>query len=142
MQKKQIARVPWFTWPSDTPQLIGGRCKSCGDYFFPKPSVCRNPNCRAKDVEEIFFPRTGKLISYIVQNYQPPPPYRAPDPFVPFGIAQVRLPEGLKVNGQVASSCNLESLRIGMEMELVVEKLYEDEQGNDIMGWKFKPVSS
>ena len=117
MPKKQIARVPWFTWPSDAPQLIGSRCRSCGDYFFPGALKCRNPNCRSEDVEEVLFSRRGKLWSYIIQVYAPPPPYRAPEPFVPFGIAQVDLPEGIRINGQIASGCTLESLKIGMEME-------------------------
>ena len=31
-------------------------------------------------------------------------------------------------------------LRIGMPMELVIEKFMEDEQGNDIMIFAFKPA--
>jgi len=34
------------------------------------------------------------------------------------------------------------NLKIGMEMELILDKLYEDEEGNEVMSWKFKPVSS
>ena len=26
-----------FTWPSDEPQLIGGRCTECGAVTFPMP---------------------------------------------------------------------------------------------------------
>ena len=140
MPNKQIPRMPWFTWPSDEPQLIGSRCRACGDYFMPKVSKCRNPNCRSSDVEEHLFSRKGQLWSYTVQHYPPPFPYRAPDPFVPFGIAQVKLPEGIKINGQISSGIKLDSLKIGMDMEFVIEKLYTDAEGNDIMAWKFKPA--
>ena len=141
MEKKQVPVVPWFTWPSDQPHLIGSRCKACQNYFFPKVPVCRNPDCRSKDVSEIQFSRQGKLWSYIVQQYAPPPPFPAFDPFVPYGIAEVKLPEGIRVLGQVTSGSNLESLRIGMDMELAVEKFYTDQQGNDVMIWKFRPVA-
>ena len=33
-----------------------------------------------------------------------------------------------------------EALKLGQEVELVVGKIKEDEKGNDIIGWKFRPV--
>ena len=32
-----------FTWPSDEPQLIGGRCVGCAAVAFPLPPSC--PRC-------------------------------------------------------------------------------------------------
>jgi len=143
-EKKQIPAVEgWFTWPSEEPHLIGTTCKSCGDYFFPKASACRNPNCMGTEVEEALLSRRGTLWSYTINHYPPPPPYRAADPFVPYGIAVVELAEeGIRVEGQVAAGCDLKALKIGMEMELVIEKIYEDEQGNEVVAWKFRPVQS
>ncbi|MFC1981451.1 benzoylsuccinyl-CoA thiolase, partial [Chloroflexota bacterium] len=69
-----------------------------------------------------------------------PPPYHAPDPFVPFGVAVVELLEGLKVVGQISSGTNLEGLKIGADMELIVEHLYYDDEGNDVLAWKFRLV--
>ena len=31
-------------------------------------------------------------------------------------------------------------LHIGMEVELVIDKIREDEQGNEVIGYKFRPV--
>ena len=42
--------------------------------------------------------------------------------------------------GAVLADCDLEALHIGQEVELVVEKVKEDEEGNDIMSFKFKPL--
>jgi hypothetical protein len=42
----------------------------------------------------------------------------------------------------IASGYDEKSLKIGMEMELIIDKLYEDEEGNEVLCWKFKPVSS
>jgi hypothetical protein len=31
-------------------------------------------------------------------------------------------------------------LSIGKEVELVIEKLHEDEEGNDVLTFKFRPI--
>ncbi len=91
-------------------------------------------------LEQVSLSRKGKLWSYTVHHYQPPPPYVPPDPFVPYAIAVVELPgEKLMVLGQVASGCDYRTLRVGMDMELVVEPLYEDREGNEHMVWKWRP---
>jgi hypothetical protein len=33
-------------------------------------------------------------------------------------------------------------LKVGMEMETVREVLYVDEQGNEVLSWMFRPVTS
>ena len=40
------------------------------------------------------------------------------------------------------TGCDPEAIKIGMDVELVIEKLGEDEQGNEVMTYKFRPVSS
>lgn len=145
MQKQgDVKKIPiiegWFTTDTEEPHLIGNRCKSCGEYFFPKAFLCRNPNCRKKDLEEVFLSRKGNLWSFTVNHYQASPPYVPPSPFVPYGIAVVELPkEKLMVMGQVSHGYELDKLKIGMEMELIVEKLYDDQEGNENIIWKWKP---
>ena len=78
--------------------------------------------------------------TYTINYYPPPPPYHAPDPYVPTGVAFVTLPERLHVAGLIATNVDLESLKIGMQMEVVREILYEDDQGREVLAWKFKPV--
>ena len=140
---KQVPAVEgWFTWPpSAEPHLIGSRCKSCSDYFFPKVTACRNPKCMSTALEEVLLSRKGKLWTYTI-NYAPaPPPYVPPDPFVPYAICAVELEkEKMRIQGQVSVECDFSKLKIGMDMELVLEPLYKDSQGNDVMVWKFRPV--
>ncbi len=31
-------------------------------------------------------------------------------------------------------------IKIGMDMELVIDKLYDDEEENEVIAWKFRPV--
>ena len=140
--KKQIPCLEgWFTMPPEEPQLIGNKCGSCGHYFFPRVPYCRNPFCKKeKPLEKVMLSRKGKLVAYTVNHYPPPPPYHAPDPFVPFGVASIALPEGIRVGGQVPKGVDLNSLKEGMEMETVREVLYVDDQGNDVISWMFRPA--
>ena len=140
-EKRVAAFEDLFTWPSDDPRLIATKCKSCGHCAFPKTFTCGNPNCKNKDVEDILLSKRGKLWSWSTQYYKPPPPFVAPDPYVPFAVGLVEFPEGIKVLG-IVTGCNTpdEDLKINMEVEVVAEKLFVDEDGNEVIGWKFKPV--
>jgi uncharacterized OB-fold protein len=85
--------------------------------------------------------RTGKVWSFSTNHYQPPAPYISPDPFVPYSIAAVELAnERMVILGQVASGVDLNTLKVGMEMELVLEKLFEDKDV-DYLVWKWKPMN-
>jgi len=139
---KQVPAIEgWFTMPPAEPHLIGSRCKSCGDYFFPKTKICGNPKCRNSDLEEVLLSRRGKLYTYTINYYQPPPPYVLPDPFVPYATAVMELEkEKMKIGGQIISGYDLEKLGIGMKLETVVELLYKDDEGNEVLAWKFKPI--
>jgi len=138
--RKQIPVVEGvFTWPSDEPYLIGSRCETCGEHFFPKAKSCQNPDCPDKgDVKEVLLSRNGNLWSYTIQHYAPPPPYRGPVPLI---IGLVELPENLKIMGQL-TNCKEEDLKIGMDMELIIEKLFEDEEGKEVVTWKFRPAQA
>lgn len=132
----------WFTWPnSPEPHLIGSRCVTSGDYFFPPVTVSANPNCPGGDVEDVKLSRTGKIYTYTINMFPPPPPYISPEPFVPFGVVVVELEkEKMKVTGMVTADTDLDTLEIGMDVELVLEALHIDADGNEVIGWKFKPV--
>lgn len=141
LDKKRIPIVQGvFTWPSDEPRFIASRCKKCGTVSFPKSPVCRNPKCKNKtDVEETLLTRRGKLLSYTLVCYPPPPPFVSPQPFVPFPIGEVQFPEGIAIMGQM-TGCQYENLEIGMDVEMVVDKLFQDDQGDEVVGWKFRPI--
>jgi uncharacterized OB-fold protein len=130
----------WFTTGSE-PVLIGSRCTSCGCVFFPRTEgFCRNPVCESEAFEEVELSRRGRVWSYTDAQYQPPPPYiPVSDPFEPFALAAVELPEGLVVLGQVAAGYGVGDLHVGQEAELVVETLYTDDDGERTI-WRWKPV--
>ena len=141
-KKKAPAVEGWFTMDFKDPHLIGSQCKGCKSYFFPKESFfCRNPSCTGTEFEEVFLSARGKLWSFTRNSYQPPPPYVSKDPFVPYGIAAVELAkEKMVVLGQIAGDCDYETLKAGMDMELMLETLYEDDDNAYII-WKWRPVA-
>ena len=134
----------WFT-TGDEPRLVASRCTSCGTLVFPPPppeaaSFCRNPACDGEEHEPAELSRRGRVWSYTDAQYQPPAPYvPATDPFEPFALAAVELPEGLVVLGQVAAGYGVGDLKVGAEVELVVEPLESDERGVRTI-WRWKPV--
>ena len=122
-------------FPAEQARLRGSKCRSCGEAFLGKRLSCEN--CGSEDMEEMPLSRRGKLYTYTVIANRPAGDYKGPDPFVPFGIGLVELPEGCRI---VAPLTINENIEIGMELELVIDKLYDDADGNEVMAFKFKPV--
>ena len=119
-------------------RLIGSRCAGCGAHYFPQSAGCRNPACTDGRMTEALLSPRGVLYSYTVQSYRPPPLFRL-EPFAPYAIGLVELPEGLRVLGMLAG-CPLESIRIGMEVELSTGTLYRNDAGQDVLTYQFVPA--
>jgi uncharacterized OB-fold protein len=128
-----------FSWPSAEPHLLASRCDACGTVSWPSTSTCANPHCRGGAIATIELSRRGRLDSYTIMRYQPPPPWRGPQSLVPLGQGFVTLPEGIAV-AAVFTTADPAELTPGREMELVVERLYDDEEGNEVMSYRFRPV--
>jgi uncharacterized OB-fold protein len=141
-------RVPavegWFTLgEGGTAALAGSRCTTCGTYAFPAEAhYCRNPDCDGQEFETVELSRRGKIWSYTDARYQPPPPYVAADPYVPFCLAAVELAaEKLVVMGQVVGGVTVDDLKVGDEVELVVDTLFS-EGDTDYLVWKWQPITA
>jgi hypothetical protein len=132
----------WFTLDDESPALLGSQCTSCGNFAFPKETYfCRNPRCQGREFAETELSRTGRVWSYTNAGYQPPDPYVAADPYVPFAIAAVELAaEQMVVMGQVVPGVDVEDLHVGDEVELVLDTLYEDDE-HEYVVWKWRPVA-
>ncbi len=128
-----------FAETAEGPRLLGSKCASCGTTHFPRSPVCRNPDCDDKKVEDVALSPRGRLWSYTIQHYKPPPPARFDEPFSPYGVALVDLPEGIRVLSMMTTG-DADELKVGMEVELVLEALYHDDDGNEVITWKFRPA--
>ena len=129
-----------FTWPSDEPRLLGSRCINCGIHVFPVQDGC--PRCMSNESEQVELERRGTLWSWTVQGFPPKaPPYLGPtgDDFVPFGVGYVELPGQVRVESRLTLA-DPEQLRIGMEMELIIDSLGTDDDGNELITYAFAPV--
>ncbi|MEZ5383301.1 MAG: OB-fold domain-containing protein [Microthrixaceae bacterium] len=131
----------WFETDPE-PALIGSRCVGSGTYFFPPAEVSRAPGHAGGPTERVRLANRGTLWSYTSAGYQPPEPYREPPGgFEPFAIAAVQLDEeGLVVLGQVPADVSTDALKVGMEMELVVDTLFVDDDGIRQTVWKWRPA--
>ena len=143
--KTAKTRVPavdgWFTMDPDDPRLLGSRCATCGTFVFPPTEVfCPNPDCDGAEFAVVPLSRRGRVWSYTTNQYQPPPPFVPTEPFSPYDIAAVELPdEKLVVLGQVAPGASGVGLEVGTDVELVLDTLYEDDQ-HEYVVWKWRPT--
>jgi uncharacterized OB-fold protein len=128
-----------FAETPDGPRLLGSRCASCRTPYFPKSAVCRNPECASPRIEDATLGPKGTLWSFSVQHYPPPPPAKYEEPYVPYALGLIDLPEGLRVLARIATDTP-DSLVAGTPVELVLAKLYADANGNDVITWMFTPV--
>jgi uncharacterized protein len=138
MAKKQVPMIDGlFTWPADKPQLLASKCKKCGAYFFPTIPFCGNPDCEKDkaNMEVVPLSNSGVLYSYTIHTAQPAAPFKM-DPFKPYGVVMVDVPEGMRVLGMTTTT---EGLKIGQKLEMTVGKLYEDAE-NEYITWMWKPA--
>ncbi len=128
-----------FANTSNGPRLLGSRCRDCGTPYFPKAARCHHPRCGGGETADTEFGPRGKLWSWAIQNYPPAPPARYEEPYVPYATGVVDLDDGLRVVGRMSVD-DPESLQAGSEVELTIEMLCRDEQGRELVTWKFKPL--
>ena len=145
--QKQPKRIPiredLFTTPLDNLEKVrmkGSRCRNCGEVFMGKSANCAS--CSSTDMEELTLSNRGTLWTYTLIRYQPPGDYKGPvNPFVPFAEGLVELPEGIRVLAPV-KDCDLDKVKIGMPLMLVVHELFQDADGNQVVAFYFRPASA
>lgn len=113
--------------------LIGSKCNTCGELFFPSRVVC--PNCRRKgDLEPFQFSGKGKIFTYSVIRSAPVDFKKV----APYAVAVIELEEGAKLTAQLVD-CDVDNLEIGDPVEMVFRKIREDgEDGVISYGFKFR----
>ena len=129
-----------FTLPGSSGEnshLIGSKCRSCGATFFPKRVICGK--CYKDKVEDIELSRKGKIITWTTICLSPPG-YKGKVPYV---LGEVQLPEDVVIRTQFTGvDPENPAINIGDELEMVIEKMYEDDEGNDVVCYMFSPAVS
>jgi uncharacterized OB-fold protein len=97
----------------DAVRLVGSRCATCAETTLGRNSIC--PNCGGEAVSELPLSRRGRLWTYTVVRHRPPGNYQGGEPFEPFALGLVELPDGVRVLAPIEGDCT--RLKIGMELE-------------------------
>ena len=115
-------------WSRST--LKGSRCERCGSVDFPTGLYCKG--CLSSDLREIELARCGVLYSFSYARVC------AKGFTVPYVFGYVDLPEGIRIYSQLEPA-EPGKFRAGMEVELTMGKIRQEENGTEIWGYKFQP---
>jgi uncharacterized OB-fold protein len=136
-------RVPiepgYFTVPSDpteTPRLLGSCCRACGEHFFPHREVCAK--CLHVGTDPVLLGPSGTLYTYTWVHFPLFGSNRAEGGG--YGVGQIDLPEGPRV--QTVLCGGPDDFHIGMAMELELETLRENKQGEEVVIHRFRPAEA
>ena len=136
-----MARVPieegYFRVPDEagaSPVLLGSRCPNCGEVFFPRRLVCAQ--CLFEGTEDVDLSTRGRLWTW---TYCHVPLFGKKDTDVPgYGVGQVDLPEGPRIQAILLGQAD--DFEIGMELELDLETLRTNSDGDEVVIYRFRPV--
>jgi uncharacterized OB-fold protein len=117
-------------------RLLGSRCASCGETALGAAELC--PNCGRPGVEAVPLAGHGALWSYTVVRHRPPGDYRGPQPFEPFGLGLVELPDGVRVLSPIR--CAVADLAIGMPLRF--EAFLRADPEADVVAFTFVPEAA
>jgi uncharacterized OB-fold protein len=114
-------------------RMEAGKCKKCGEIFFPARLIC--PACGHKEFDVINLSGKGKLITYTIIRTAA----EGFKDFTPYAVGIVELKEGIKVMGQI-TDCNPENLKIGDKLAAKFRRMNEEGKTGMIMySYKFVP---
>ena len=130
-----------FTGPPDAPRLLGSRCTACGNHMFPVQDGCSR--CSGASTETVELGRRGTLWTWTVQSYPPKaPPFAGnadPETFEPYGVGYIDIDGRLLVESRLTVA-DPDDLDIGMELEMVIDPLFVNDDGDEVVTFAFAPV--
>ncbi len=113
MKTDQVPVIPGlFELNSSGVHLVGARCNTCCELYFPTTQTCRNPKCSKDDLESVWLALNGTLYSYTIQYYQPPALFRI-DIWEPYASGLVDFDAVVRVSA-IISDLAFEDRRIGV----------------------------
>lgn len=114
-------------------RLVAGYSKESNNWTFPK--YLADPVSFSDEVEERLLSPTGELHSFtVVRRSMPEFP-------VPYALALVDFPEGVRVMAQVETN-DPEGLKIGQRMGVTVGTVKKSKDGKDVKSYKFIPINN
>ncbi|WP_420637708.1 Zn-ribbon domain-containing OB-fold protein [Candidatus Poriferisocius sp.] len=137
---KNVAQMPtkWI-WDGlvdssgEMPRLLGSRCPSCGNTFYPPVKDCPTEVLQGK-AESVALSGRGRIVSFsVIQR-------GLPGFASPYALANIELEEGPTCIAQL-EDWDSAALTLGQPVEFVVGVIRTDEDGDAVFGPKFKPTT-
>lgn len=114
--------------------LVGRRCKKCGDISFPPYRFCLNCDSQEEN-EECILGNKWTLYSF-TQAFMVTPAFQPG-----YILAKVELADSpdVKLTAQLCD-CDIVDLKKDMELEMVPRVVQENQQGNKVVSYCFRPL--
>jgi len=117
--------------------LVASQCSLCNEIYFPKKDVNFCAHCQHEALKDITLSREGQISTFTVVTQQPAGGfYKGP---VPYAYGFVDLPEGVRIKTQFKGDFRV--LQAGLTVELCIEKLYENKEGEPVYTYMFRPTN-
>jgi hypothetical protein len=141
MAESARTRVPikpgFFTVPDDPaqpPRLLGTKCLSCGEHFYPRRTICAK--CLSEKTADVEMAARGTVYSYTFVHF---PLFGSMnmEHADGYGVGQIDLPEGPRVQAPLAGK--QEQFKVGQQVEGELNVLRSD-GAQDVVIIRFRPV--
>lgn len=119
-------------------RLEGTICKNCNSKFFPRRSVCAN--CHSLDVETYQFKQTGQ-IQNVISNGIPQIAIMGYGEHSPRYLATIKLAEGPVILAEIIEVNDVNKLRVGALVHMVIRKHARPTNLNWNYAYKFKLIN-
>lgn len=130
----RVAIAPdYFEVDDDGVRLKGSKCRACSEVFYPRRIVCAK--CLNEGTDDVILSSTGTLFTWTWVHL---PLFAKTDAKVSsYGVGQVDLPEGPRIQAILQGEPS--DFSIGMQLSLDAESLRQDDDGNDVVIYRFRP---
>ncbi len=117
--------------------MIGSRCKSCGQLWWPRRVAEICGKCNGKDLEDYELSHEGEIFVHFAEaTHYPIPPLQGFEVYGDSRIyALVKLKEGVYVGPTEIVDCRPEEVRDGRKVKMVTRKLRRESNGNWMYGY-------
>lgn len=116
-------------------RLVASRCAACDRVFFPKRKYCGKCGSAGQDI--LLLNGQGRVHAFSLIDRKSQFTIIAP----PYIQAEVAMPEGVHVF-TVLDQCDIDAVTTGMDVEVYVDIVRQDQDGNDVLAYKFKPATA
>ena len=118
--------------PDALPQLLGSECPACRTRFAGKRAICLE--CAHRGVDECRLSPYGTIHTFTIIHQTP----KGSVMEAPYSIAQVQLEDGPIVQTALLG-IPLETVRVGMPVEMALHDVKRDDAGNRVVAYVFQP---